>query len=73
MLELTKRGFSREQSYKIVKKHCQNAWNKDISLLESLRRDKTLYGKIDEKDLIKMFDLKNHTKKIGIIFNRVLK
>ena len=73
MLELTKKGFSRESSYKIVQKHCRNAWNTDISLFDSLKSDKNLYGKIGEKDLKKIFDLKLHTKKIGIIFNRVLK
>ena len=73
MLELTKKGFSRESSYKIVQKHCRNAWNNDISLFDSLKSDKNLYGKIGEKDLKKIFDLKLHTKKIGIIFNRVLK
>ena len=73
MLELTKKGFSRESSYKLVQKHCRNAWNNDISLFDSLKSDKNLYGKIGEKDLKKIFDLKLHTKKIGIIFNRVLK
>ena len=73
MLELTKKGFSRESSYKIVQKHCRHAWNNDISLFDSLKSDKNLYGKIGEKDLKKIFDLKLHTKKIGIIFNRVLK
>ena len=73
MLELTKKGFSRESSYKIVQKHCRYAWNNDISLFDSLKSDKNLYGKIGEKDLKKIFDLKLHTKKIGIIFNRVLK
>ena len=73
MLELTKKGFSRESSYKIVQKHCRHAWNNDISLFDSLKSDKNLYGKIGEKDLKKIFDLKLHAKKIGIIFNRVLK
>ena len=56
-----------------MQKHCRHAWNNDISLFDSLKSDKNLYGKIGEKDLKKIFDLKLHTKKIGIIFNRVLK
>ena len=73
MLELTKNKFSREQSYKIVQKHSKNAWNKNISLLESLRGDKIIRSKIKDKELNKIFDLKYHTKKINLIFNRVFK
>ena len=40
MLELTKKGFSRERAYKVVQKHSANARNKNISLLDSLKSDK---------------------------------
>ena len=42
MLELTKKGFSREYSYKVVQKHSTNARNKNISLLDSLKSDKKI-------------------------------
>ena len=71
MLELTKKGFSRERSYKVVQKHSANARNKNISLLESLMRDKKIYGYFDDTKLKKIFDLNYHTRKIGLIFNRV--
>ena len=71
MLELIKNGFSREHSYKIVQKHSKRAWSNNISLLDSLRSDKIIYSKISDKRLTKMFDLDFHTKKIGLIFNRV--
>ena len=71
MLELTKNGFSREHSYKIVQKHSKNAWSKNISLLDSLRSDKTIQEMIGDKKLIKIFDLNYHTKKVGLIFKRV--
>ena len=71
MLELTKKGFSREYSYKVVQKHSTNAWKKNISLLDSLKNDKKIYGYFDNKKLEKIFDLNYHTRKIGLIFNRV--
>ena len=71
MLELTKKGFSRERAYKVVQKHSANARNKNISLLDSLKRDKKIYGYYDDTKLKKIFDLNYYTRKIGLIFNRV--
>jgi adenylosuccinate lyase len=71
MLELTKKGFSREYSYKIVQKHSTNAQNNNISLLDSLKSDKKIYGHFDNKKLKKIFNLNYYTRKIGLIFNRV--
>ncbi len=73
MLELTKKGFSREKAYKIVQKHAQLSWKKDISFYKSLSSDALINKKISNKDLEKMFDLGYHTKKINIIFNRLFK
>ena len=73
MLELTKNGFSRESSYKIVQKHSKNAWNKNISLQASLKSDKIIYQNIGDKKLKKIFNLDYHTKKINLIFKRVFK
>ena len=73
MLELTKHGFSREKAYSIVQKHAQSSWNKNISFYESLTKDALINKKISNKDLLKMFDLNYHTKRVNIIFNRVFR
>ncbi len=73
MFELTKNGFSKEQSYKIVQKHSKIAWNNNISLLDSLSSDKTINAKIKYNKLKQMFNLQYHTKKISLIFKRVFK
>ena len=73
MLELTKQGFSREKAYRIVQKNAQNSHKKNISFYDSLVNDSLINKKISNKDLLKMFDLDYHTKKIDIIFNRVFK
>ena len=73
MLELTKNGFNREKAYRIVQKNAQNSHKRNISFYDSLMNDSLINKKISNKDLKKMFDLKYHTKKINIIFNRVFK
>ena len=73
MLELTKYGFSREKAYLIVQKNAHNAWTKNISFLTSLSKDSLINKKISNKDLIKMFDINYHTKRIDYIYKRVFK
>ena len=73
MIELTKYGFSREKAYLLVQKNAQNAWKKNIPLYESLLKDPLINKKISNKDLMKMFDIEYHTKKIELIFKRVFK
>ena len=73
MIELTKRGFSREIAYSLVQKNAQNAWTKNISFYESLSKDSLINKKISNKDLTKMFDINYHTKKIDVIYKRVFK
>ena len=73
MLELSKNGFSREQSYKIVQKHAKKAWSEDISLLDILLSDKIIRSKVSIEKLKKIFDLKYHTKKVNLIFKRTFK
>ena len=73
MLELTKHGFSREKAYTMVKKNAENSWKKNISFHESLSKDSLINKKISNKDLIKMFDINYHTKKIDVIYKRVFK
>ena len=73
MLELTKYGLSREKAYALVQKNAQNAWKKNMSLYESLANDSLINKKISNKELIKMFDLNYHTKRINFIYKRIFK
>jgi adenylosuccinate lyase len=73
MLELTKYGFTREKAYLIVQKNAQNSWKKNISFFTSLNKDPLINTKISNKNLIKMFDINYHTKKIDLVFKRVFK
>ena len=73
MLELTRHGFSREKAYTLVQKNAQNSWKKNISFFNSLANDSLINKKISNKDLIKMFDLSYHTKRIDFIYKRIFK
>ena len=71
MLELTKNNLSREQAYRIVQKNAKVSLNKNISLLDSLKKDKVVIKKINQRKLNKIFDLSYHTKKINFIYKRI--
>ena len=73
MNELTKYGFSREKAYLLVQKNAQKAWNKNISFYESLMKDSLINKKISNKDLLSMFNVDYHTKKINLIYKRIFK
>ena len=73
MLELTYHGFSREKAYRIVQKNAQNSHKKNIPFYNCIKSDPLIKKKISDKDIKKMFDLKYHTKKINVIFNRVFR
>ncbi len=73
MIELTKHGFTREKAYSLVQKNAQKSWSRNMSFFECLSKDSLINKKISNKELEKMFDLNYHTKRINIIFKRVLK
>ena len=73
MIELTKHGFSREKAYELVQKNAQKAWSKNITFYESLSKDSLINKKISNKDLLRMFDMSYHTRRINLIYKRVFK
>ena len=73
LLELTTKGFTREESYKIVQKNAMLAWKENSSFYDKIISDKKITNKIPVNKLKKLFNFSYHTKKINIIFNRSLK
>ena len=73
MLELTKKGLSREKAYKLVQKHTQISLKNNSSFEENLRKDSIITKKIPVNKLNKLFDFSYHTKRIDIIFRRIFK
>ena len=73
MLELTKAGISREKSYKLVQGHAKKSLLNKISLINLLKKDKIIMGKISEKKINKIFTYDKHFKNVNYIFGRVFK
>lgn len=83
LLELPKKGLSREDSYKIVQRNAMKVW-KDISegknalnqkneslYLQYLLQDKELLALISEEEIRSCFDYSYYTKNVDKIFKRV--
>ena len=73
LIHLTEKGLKREVAYRIVQKCALRALDKDISFYDSLLEDKKIRGIITVNNLNNLFDFGYHTKKINVIFNRLLK
>ena len=73
MLELIKKGISREKAYKIVQKIAMKSWKKKLDFQSLLQKDKEIREYLDKNELRKLFDMSYHLKNIDKIFKRVLK
>ena len=72
LLELTSRGMRRDKAYRIVQKCAIKSYEKNIPFYDSLLKDRTILDKIPVNILKKLFDFGYHTRKINVIFSRVL-
>jgi adenylosuccinate lyase len=73
MLELTKSGLSREQSYKIVQNYAKKCFAENLNLLDVILKDNLIMKKISQKKIKSIFNYSSHFKNINLIFNRVFK
>ena len=73
LLELTAVGFTREEAYRMVQKNAMNSWKRNSSFLNNIISDKKITSKIPVNKIKKLFNFSYHTKKINIIFGRILK
>jgi adenylosuccinate lyase len=73
LLELTSKGIKREIAYRMVQKCALKSLEKNTSFHDTLLKDKAIMGKISVGSLKKLFDFNYHTRKINVIFKRVLR
>ncbi len=73
LLELTSRGIKREVAYRMVQKCALKSLEKKASFRSILLTDRAIMQKISVNTLNKLFDFNYHTRKINVIFNRVLR
>ena len=73
MLELTKSGLSREQSYKMVQNFAKKCFAENLNLFDVISNDKFIMCKITPKRLKSIFSYAKHFKNVNLIFRRVFK
>ena len=73
MLELTKSGFTREKSYKIVQDHAKKCFRDNKNLKELIFKDRLIMNRISKSKLNSIFSYSSHFKNVNLIFNRVFK
>ena len=72
LLELTKKGISREKAYRIVQSVAMKSWDKNLNFQTLLQKDKEVKKFLSRNDLAKIFDLNYHLKYVNFLFDRVL-
>ena len=73
MLELTKKGMSRENSYKIIQNCAKESLAKNKNLKDIVFKNDLIMNKISKTKLNSIFNYSSHFKNINLIFNRVFK
>ncbi len=73
LLELTSRGIKRDRAYRVVQKCAIKSLENSTSFYNNLIKNQIIMEKIPVNTLKKLFDFDYHTRKINVIFNRVLK
>src|SRR5688572_12893656 len=73
LLALTQAGLSREDSYALVQRNAMKVWESDgvLSLLDLLKADPEVTGRLPNDELEALFDLGYHFRRIDLIFDRV--
>ena len=73
MLELVKKGLSRENSYKKVQKIAMRSWKTEKSFKELLLSDNDINSFLSKSEIEKIFDINYHYKNLNSIFKKVFK
>src|ERR1700677_3000126 len=71
LLALTQAGIGRDDAYRLVQKNAMRTWNGEGLLLDLLKSDPEVAGKVPPEKLEAMFDLGYHLKQVDTIFKRV--
>ncbi|MDB2414269.1 adenylosuccinate lyase [Rickettsiales bacterium] len=71
LLELTQKGVSREDSYKLVQRNAMKVWEEGKDFLTELKSDIDVTKYLSSEELTSLFDLNFHTKNVDNIFNKV--
>ncbi len=71
LLMLTRKGFTREQAYRMVQRHAMAAWETRQSLRGLIEADAEIMAKVGKSDLDEVFDLSVHFRDVNRTFKAV--
>ena len=71
LLELTKRGKSRESAYAAVQRCAMAAWEERGDFASLLQSDPDINATLDSNEIRKCFDRQDHLNHVELIFSRV--
>jgi len=71
LLELTQKGFSREDSYRLVQRNAMRVWEEGADFMTELKADPEVTAVMTDAEIEAKFDLGYHTKHVDTIFKRV--
>ena len=71
LLALTKKGLSREDSYKLVQRNAMKVWDENISFDVALKGDKELLAVLSINEIEELFKIKKRLKNLDAIYARV--
>jgi adenylosuccinate lyase len=71
LLELARRGISREQAYEWVQRNAMRAFHEQRDFKALLLEDPDLAGVLRPAEIEKAFDLDEHFRNVDAIFDRV--
>jgi adenylosuccinate lyase len=71
MLELTKRGISREDAYSMVQRNAMKVWEVGTDFKQEILKDTQIAEVLSRKEIEECFDLQGHLGHVEEIFKRV--
>ncbi len=72
LLELTKKGIQRQESYVIVQRAAMRVWDEGVDLKSALLADEELMSKLKAEEIEGCFDLSRHLANVDDIIDRAL-
>ncbi|MBI4397774.1 MAG: adenylosuccinate lyase [Candidatus Omnitrophica bacterium] len=71
LLELVKKGLTREEGYKMVQESAAKVWDKSADLKSVVLKSASMTQYLSKKEIENIFDYDYHTKNVDAIFKRL--
>ncbi len=73
LLELAKKGISRELSYSMVQRNALKCWNTSEQFIDVIKADPEINKYLTEKEIMDIFHYDRYLKNVAYIYKRVFK